>query len=684
MHEALAMVRRDLGHDAAVLHTREVQTRRFFGWLSGPREIEVTASRGVNVPSRLPPRTPYEEERGGEGDVVLRHDGPHALSAAHCRPQPELGGAMQSQLTELQTMVQELCRRSEAPRHDLPEELFRLFTDLLDSDLSEELARELVERVQTESKGSRMDDLVMVKARLARMIEAELRVSGPIQITPGRCRLAALVGPTGVGKTTTIAKLAANYHLKEKRRVGLITVDTYRIAAVEQLRTYADIIDLPMQVVSTPREMREAVGRMENLDLILLDTAGRSPKDEVRIQELRAFLTEADADEVHLVLSSVAGADAGAGGRALRRGGHHLADPHKTRRGHLPGKHLAADSQQPVARKLPDQRPERAGRHRDCGIDAGGAIGSGNGRKLGRTRRREPSARQPKRFPKSKNKARRTAMDQATDLRALVRQVAAAHPPAAPRPRRLVVFGGKGGVGTTTIAVNLAVALAQGGQRSLLCDAAGGDAALLCGLEPRHTLADALAGNLPLARILQPGPAGVQVLPGTRELVRWQETAEHAWNRLMTQIASLAPRPEAVVIDAGSQPDCLARQLWQAADRVLLVTTVETAAIMNAYAAIKLLSDPTRAASIALVVNRAPRPAEAVEAQRRLAQACRRFLGLPLRGLGHLPEDGAAPQSAARGEPCLLAMPACPASLCLRQLVRAMGNEASAERRRAA
>ena len=134
----------------------------------------------------------------------------------------------------------------------------------------------------------------------------------------------ALVGPTGVGKTTTIAKLAANYRLKEKRRVGLITVDTYRIAAVEQLRTYADIIDLPMQVVSTPREMREAVGRMDNLDLILLDTAGRSPKDEVRIQELRAFLTEADADEVHLVLEQRGQRPrAGANGRALRRGRHH-------------------------------------------------------------------------------------------------------------------------------------------------------------------------------------------------------------------------------------------------------------------------------------------------------------------------------------------------------------------------
>jgi flagellar biosynthesis protein FlhF len=312
MHEALDLVRHDLGPDAAVLHTREVQSRRFFGWFTGPREIEVTASRGVNVPSRLPGRSPYEEDRGDEGGIMLRHDGPHAPALA-AKPQADVSGAVQTQLSELQEMVHELCRRNDTPGHDLPEELFQLFTELLDSDLSEELARELVERVRSETKGSRIDDLLMVKARLARMIESEVRVAGPIGTTPGRCRLVALVGPTGVGKTTTIAKLAANYRLKEKRRVGLITVDTYRIAAVEQLRTYADIIDLPMQVVSTPREMREAVGRMDNLDLILLDTAGRSPKDEVRIQELRAFLTEAEADEVHLVLSSVAG------GRALEQ-----------------------------------------------------------------------------------------------------------------------------------------------------------------------------------------------------------------------------------------------------------------------------------------------------------------------------------------------------------------------------
>ena len=185
---------------------------------------------------------------------------------------------------------------------------FHLFTDLIEADVSEELARELIERLRGESPTDDFSDEMLAKARIARLVEEEIRVTGPIRMQPGKRRLVALVGPTGVGKTTTIAKLAANFRLKEKRRVGLITVDTYRIAAVEQLRTYADIIDLPMAVVSTPREMREAVARMNDLELILMDTAGRSPRDEVKIQELKSMLSEAGADEVHLVLSSTAGA----------------------------------------------------------------------------------------------------------------------------------------------------------------------------------------------------------------------------------------------------------------------------------------------------------------------------------------------------------------------------------------
>lgn len=316
MRDALTMVRHELGPDAAVLHTREVQTRRLFGWISGPRQIEVTASCDVNVPSRLPPRNRTDSAPSAEYRLPWCQSEPACdLPAAPQRQDPAaVPDHVQSQLTQLQAMVKDLCRRGQpGQRQELPEELFRLFTDLLDSDLSEELAREMVERVRVEARGGRLSDPAMAKARIARMIESDIAVTGPIQLTQGRRRLVALVGPTGVGKTTTIAKLAAHYRLREKRRIGLITVDTYRIAAVEQLRTYAEIIDLPMQVVSSPREMREALARMDNLDLVLMDTAGRSPKDEVRIQELRAFLSEAAADEVHLVLSSMTG------GRALEQ-----------------------------------------------------------------------------------------------------------------------------------------------------------------------------------------------------------------------------------------------------------------------------------------------------------------------------------------------------------------------------
>jgi flagellar biosynthesis protein FlhF len=304
MHEALLLVRRDLGLDAAVLHTREVRRRRLFGLIPGPRQIEVTASAGVNVPTRLPPRA----ERPSPAPYAAEPAAATQPAPPYGKPSPGLTQEVKGQLRNLEGMLQDLYRRSCAGAgRDLPESLFRVFTDLIEADVSEEVARELLERVRSEASGAELADPVLVRARITRLVEAEIPIAGPIAVHPGHGRLVALVGPTGVGKTTTIAKLAANYRLKEKRNVGLITVDTYRIAAVEQLRTYAEIIDLPMQVVSTPREMREAVRRLDGLDLVLMDTAGRSPHDEIKIQELKAFLTEAGADEVHLVLSSVTG-----------------------------------------------------------------------------------------------------------------------------------------------------------------------------------------------------------------------------------------------------------------------------------------------------------------------------------------------------------------------------------------
>ena len=304
MQAALELVRRDLGPQAAVLHTRQVPVG-LFPWLTGSRQIEVVASAQVQVPSRLPPKRTKNESNGSSP-----MDRPSVVPTADTQDfRTRYRDDVKQQLTELHSLVEQLCQREvSSPIPDLPASLFHLFTELIESEVQEELARELVTRIREDVRDGELEDSMLVKARLTRMIEQDIQVTGPLQIQPGKTRLVALIGPTGVGKTTTIAKLAANYGLREKVRVGLITVDTYRIAAVDQLRTYADIIDLPMEVVSTPREMREAVAKLNGLDLILMDTAGRSPRDEVKIQELKSMLAEARPDEVHLVLSSCASA----------------------------------------------------------------------------------------------------------------------------------------------------------------------------------------------------------------------------------------------------------------------------------------------------------------------------------------------------------------------------------------
>jgi flagellar biosynthesis protein FlhF len=313
MRDALELVRRELGPTASVLHTREVNggplRRLVFG-----RKYEVAASATMNVPSRLPESFAEPEgEYSFHSPVAAAYESvatPAEVDVDYrSRYRDDFRRQVAGQLDELHAMVEKLCEHAaSAPAHDLPESLFHVFTSLIEADVDETTVRDWIDRLRGEGVPRSLDDAAVVMNRVAEYLEAQISVSGPIAIDANKCRVVALVGPTGVGKTTTIAKLAANYRLREKRRVGLITVDTYRVAAVEQLRTYADIIDLPMEVVATPREMREAVARMNHLDLVLMDTAGRSPRDEVRIQELKSMLTEAEPDEVHLVLSSTAGA----------------------------------------------------------------------------------------------------------------------------------------------------------------------------------------------------------------------------------------------------------------------------------------------------------------------------------------------------------------------------------------
>lgn len=294
MQLALDIVRRELGSEAAVLHTRELNGS-LLGRLLWGKEYEIAAACNAQIPSRLGPIDPMPEAVTLEIDYRQKY-------------RDDFRALHDTDLDELNFMSAELTQGpgDSAVQH-LPAALFELYTDLIEAELEERIAQEFVEHLRSQTTVD-LTDIFAMRAEIARLVEAEIHVNGPLRPSAGEGRVVALVGPTGVGKTTTIAKLAANYRLRENKTVGLITVDTYRIAAVEQLRTYAEIIDLPMEVVSTPREMREAIARMKSLDLVLMDTAGRSPRDEVRIQELKAILAEANPAEVHLVLSAVGGA----------------------------------------------------------------------------------------------------------------------------------------------------------------------------------------------------------------------------------------------------------------------------------------------------------------------------------------------------------------------------------------
>jgi flagellar biosynthesis protein FlhF len=206
-------------------------------------------------------------------------------------------------------MLLELAKRQRATP-EVPADVLAPYVDLLAADVDEPLARNLVTRLHERCTPAEIADPPTLRLEMTRLIESELRCREPVGGGRGVRKVIALVGPTGVGKTTTLAKLAANFRFRDGLRTGLVTFDTYRIAAVEQLRTYARIVELPMRVVATPAEMRSALDELAGLDVVLIDTAGRSPRAEAQIAELNEQIAAASPDETHLVLSLAAGRSA--------------------------------------------------------------------------------------------------------------------------------------------------------------------------------------------------------------------------------------------------------------------------------------------------------------------------------------------------------------------------------------
>jgi flagellar biosynthesis protein FlhF len=185
-----------------------------------------------------------------------------------------------------------------------PENIQKMVDILETQEFDSALIEEIMLHVQNELQENQIvdPDEETVRAIVRRQIEDVVYKNGVETISPDT-RIVHFVGPTGVGKTTTIAKLAADQVLYHKRKVGFITADTYRIAAVEQLRTYAKILDAPIEVAMSPQDLVRAYESMKDLDLIFMDTAGRNFRNEMYVSELNTMLNSSEPSETYLVLS---------------------------------------------------------------------------------------------------------------------------------------------------------------------------------------------------------------------------------------------------------------------------------------------------------------------------------------------------------------------------------------------
>lgn len=250
--------------------------------------------------------------------------------------------------------------------------------------------------------------------------------------------------------------------------------------------------------------------------------------------------------------------------------------------------------------------------------------------------------------------------DQASELRKLVlRAMRESRADAGPAPRLMLFTSGQTGVGVTTTAVNLAVAMAQQGGRIVLVDAdsQGMGIATLCGVKFEECLGDILITRRDIHEALCMGPAGIQLIPSLWRPGNEPEVSSMALERLVRQLTKLGRHADAVLVDVGNGANDLVRRLSQAADDVIVVTTPETSSVMDSYARIKLALAGRGSANIALLVNRCRDQRLSSDVFQRVEQSCQRFLGQRIDFLAHTPDDADVGRAAAIRTPVVLSRP---------------------------
>ena len=243
--------------------------------------------------------------------------------------------------------------------------------------------------------------------------------------------------------------------------------------------------------------------------------------------------------------------------------------------------------------------------------------------------------------------------------------------------RAIAVSSGKGGVGKTNLAVNLAVSFAERGQRVVLLDADLGlaNADVLCGITPRATLEDVVTGDRTLEEVMVHAPGGFRLVPGASGVSRLADMGQLQRRSVLEQLMALERSVDVLLVDTGAGIGANSMSFAAAAHTIVVATTPEPTAIADAYGAIKTLVARGVRDGIQLVVNMAMSEEEGRAVHARMDRVARAFLRVRVGYAGAIPHDSAVPMAVRRREPVMVGAPYAPSSRAIRQLARVLAGE---------
>ncbi|MDC3414119.1 flagellar biosynthesis protein FlhF [Aquibacillus sp. 3ASR75-11] len=283
MTEAMKRVRKEFGADAVILNSKEIVEGGFLGFFK---------KRNIQLIAAMDP----QPKRTETTNTIQKVSKPTKASQAVLN---ENNGDVVREIRELKKWIEKHTIQQNVIQYGDFDTIFKF---LLEQEVNPEIAGKITKNVMQETLKHGQDSESQMRTALKQEIKKQLAncTFGGIRYDK---KFVHLVGPTGVGKTTTIAKIAAESVLKDKKKVAFITTDTYRIAAIDQLKTYAKILDVPIEIAYNLEDYRNAKQRFKDYDLVLVDTAGRNFRDPLYVEELRNMFDFDKEFETYLVLS---------------------------------------------------------------------------------------------------------------------------------------------------------------------------------------------------------------------------------------------------------------------------------------------------------------------------------------------------------------------------------------------